>query len=516
MMEKIGGITGKILRVNLSKKTSSIQETPANLIKKFIGGRGLGAYFLYNEVGPKIQPLSPENKLIFMNGPLSGSFIPGNGRICVTFKSPLTNTYYYSLCGSYWGTELKFAGYDGLIIEGKSEGSELVYLWIKDDHVEIKSAEHLKGKKIPETEKLIRQELGNNKFIQMAVIGPSGENLTKYACITAGQSREFGRGGGGAVMGSKYLKGIVIRGTTDLPSRHLKEVAKLSERYTIQIRKEAEVRRQYGTPFLVKIMNDAGVMCANNYQEGYTKEGYKLHGEQMRKDIVIGDVSCYGCPVGCGKITKIESQKFGEILMEGPEFESISLLGTNCGITDWETIMKATKICDEYGFDSMNAGGCISLAMECFEKGIIGLKETDGINLKFGSKDGLIQVLEKIGNRDGIGDILAEGVVYAAEKFRAPDLAMHSKGQTLSAYDPRGLKSMALTYATSPKGAHHMVATTMGYEIQSGTGLSNKDKGDLQRTHQISMCIQDSISLCSTMRAGLSLEEITKAYSVIT
>ncbi len=514
-MGKVGGITGKILRVNLSKKTSSIQETSGDLIEKFIGGRGLGAYYLYNEVGPEVKPLSPDNKLIFMNGPLSGSLIPGNSRICATFKSPLTKTYYYSLCGGYWGTELKFAGFDGLIIEGKSD--ELVYLWISDDVVEIKSAEHLKGKKIPETEKLIRQDLEDNKFLQIAAIGPSGENFTKYACITAGQSREFGRGGGGAVMGSKNLKAIVIRGTMDVDCRNPEEVSKISELYAIQIRKAAEIRRQYGTPSLVKIMNNAGVMSANNFQEGFTEEGYKLYGDQMRKDVVIGDVSCYGCPVGCGKRTKIKSQKFGDIgPLEGPEFESIVLLGTNCGITDWETILKATKICDEYAFDTMNAGGCISLAMECFEKGIIGLKETDGINLKFGNKDALIQVLEKIGKREGIGDILAEGVVYAAEKFGAPHLAIHSKGQVFGAYDPRGLKSMALTYATSPKGAHHMIATTMGYEIQSGTGLDIKDKEILQRNHQLSMCIQDSIAQCSTMRAGLSLEEITNAYSIVT
>ena len=512
----ITGITGKILRVNLTSGTVFAEKYDSALIEKYLGGRGLGAYFFFKEVDAHADPLGSENKLIFMNGPLTGSLIPGNNKINLTFKSPLTGTYSFSLCGGHWGPELKFAGYDGLIIEGKS--ATPVYLWIDDGDVSIKSAQSIWGKMIPVTETVLRQELGGDEAIQIAAIGPAGEKLNRMACITAGCFREFGRGGCGAVMGSKNLKAIAVRGTGDIRFHDVKEMKELSERLyqALKDHPKGKDRRLYGTPEMLKGINNNGLFCTRNFSEGFFEDGYKLEGTQMRADIVVGDASCYSCPVACGKRSYVKSARYGEILIEGPEFETIGLIGANCGVSDWEAIMKATQICDANGFDTINAGACVSFAMECFEKGIIGLKETGGIELRFGNADALVQTMQLIAERKGIGDILAEGLKPAGEKFGAPELAMHSKGQAFAVYDPRGCKGMALTYATSPKGAHHMIATTMGPEIAGGTRLSIEGKGKLQREHQFSMCVVDSITLCATMRIGVLPKDQSAAITAVT
>lgn len=512
----IYGIKGKILRVNLTDSKVNIEDYDTGLVEKYLGGRGLGARYLYDEVDPAADPLGADNKLIFMNGPLAGSMIPGSNKINLTFKSPLSGTYSYSLCGGHWGPEIKFAGYDGIIIEGKAEVPS--YVWIDDDSIKIKPVESLWGKNIPETEELIRHELGGDESIQIAAIGRAGELLNKMACITAGWYREFGRGGCGAVMGSKNLKAIAVRGTGDVTFKDAQRMKSLSEELCDALRKhpKGKDRRNYGTPEMVKGINNLGFLCANNFKEGHFEEGYKLEGPQMRKDIVVGDASCYSCPVACGKRSYVKSDGFGEVLLEGPEFESIGLLGSNCGVSDWNALLKAVKICDEYGFDTINAGACVSLVMECFEKGILTEKDTGGIEARFGNGRALVDILSLMAERKGIGDILAEGVRAAGEKFGAPDLAIHSKGQAFAVYDPRGCKGMALTYATSPKGAHHMVATTMGPEIAEGTRLSEEGKGKLQRTHQFSMCIVDSAGLCATMRVGVSPKDIAVGITAAT
>jgi len=515
-MSEIFGMTGTLLRVNLSTGEITKENTPIEVLQDFLGARGLGIYLMNREVKPDADPLGPDNKLIFINGPLAGSMIPGNNKVNLAFKSPLTNSYSWSMAGGHWGPELKFAGYDGIIIEGESE--KPVYLWIDDESVELRDASIAWGKTIPETEDAIKNDLGGDENIQLAVIGPAGENLNKMACITAGWYREFGRGGCGSVMGSKKLKGIAVRGTSDLKCADMSAMMELAESLYKGLKEhpKAKERRMYGTPEMVKGINDRGLWCTRNFSEGYFEEGFKMEGPRMRQDIVVGDASCYACPVACGKRSQVKSDKFGNVLLEGPEFETLGLLGPNCGISDWNAIMKATEICDANGFDTINAGGCVSLAMECYEKGIISKKDTGGIDLRFGNGEALVKILEMMVTREGIGDILAEGIKFAGDKFGAPDLAMHSKGQGFAVYDPRGCKGMGLTYATSPKGAHHMIATTMGPEIAENTRLSIEGKGELQRVHQFSMCVVDSISICATMRTAISPGDQAKAFEVVT
>lgn len=506
-----------MLRINLSTQTTRVEPISPEIIADYLGGRGLGALYLYREVGPEIDAFSPDNKLIFCNGSLGGSLIPGANKVNVTFKSPLTNTYSYALCGGHWGPELKFAGYDGVIIEGRADNP--VYIRIENENVEIRAADHLWGLFMKDADLAIKEDLNNKDHndIQIALIGPAGENLSRIACITVGGHREFGRGGAGAVMGSKNLKAIAVRGTQDLIVAETAGMQKLSERVCKALRAhpKGQVRREYGTVEMVEGINTRGYWSTRNFTQGFFEDGYKLEAQRMKDDIVVGSSSCYACPVACGKRSLVNSEKYGEILLEGPEFETIGLIGANCGVSDWESIVKATEICDNYGMDTMSAGGCVALAMECFERGIITLQDTGGIELRFGNGQSLIKVLELMGRRKGIGNILSDGVKIAAEKFGAPELAVHSKGLPFATYDPRGAKGMALTYATSPKGAHHMVATTMAQENTEGNRFETRGKGKMQRDHQISMCTVDSLGLCATMRIAMPFTNQAEAFEIV-
>jgi len=506
----------KILRVDLSREDSNVETLQSELLEKYIGGRGLGAFYLMKEVPPDIDPLSAKNKLIFMNGPLAGSLIPGNNKICVTFKSPLTQSYSYSLCGGHWGPELKYAGFDGLIIEGKSK--KPIFLSIINEKVEFKSADKLWGKHIPESENLIQKDVNLDKPAQIVVIGPAGEKLVRYATISHAFYRDFGRGGSGAVMGSKNLKGIALQGSSDLKIPNPKTIISLSKELIKNLRESrgGRKRRQYGTMELVERINNAGFWVNRNFTEGYFAEGNKLEGSRMRERIVFGDSSCFSCPIACGKRVNISSRDGRLIVLEGPEFETVGMLGPNCGISDWETIVKASKICDNYGFDTINAGACISMLMEAFESNRLNSDNIDGIEANFGNKEALLILLKKIGERNGIGDLLAEGIGFASKKLGSESYAIHSKGQSFPVYDPRGAKAMALTYATSPKGAHHMYATTFGVELSLGNRFEVEGKALLERDQQFSMCIVDSIAMCSTMRAGIPLNDQIKAYNAIT
>jgi aldehyde:ferredoxin oxidoreductase len=532
----------KILRVDLTRTRCTVETIAEDVTDRFLGGRGLGAYYLFKEVPAEVDPLSARNKLFFFNGPLAGSLIPGSNKICLTFKSPLTGIYSYSLCGGHWGPVLISAGFHGLVVEGKAE--QPVYLLIQDGAAELRSAESLWGKTIPHTEEAIRAELVSGKAngkaggkavkgqdapgrgegrgihdrdIQVAAIGPAGENLVKYACITSGLYREFGRGGAGAVMGSKNLKAIAVIGSGGPEIHDPERMMEVSARLTEKLKASPNFanRHDLGTPSLVETVNNRGFWPTRNFSQGFFEQGSQLDGPTMKKEIVTGNVSCYACPIACGKNTRIESERYGTMIMEGPEFETIGLLGANCGIGDWESLARATRTCDENGMDTMSAGACLSLAMECFQRGRIGKKDTGGLELTFGNGEAAVAMLEMIAQRRGIGSILAEGVKAAAESFGAPEAAIHSKGLSPGAYDPRGAKGMALTYATSSKGAHHMFATTFGAEIAADNRLEESGKGELQRSHQFSMCVVDSLGMCSTMRIGLAQEDMAEGLEAV-
>lgn len=511
------GLAGKILRVNLTSGSITKEPTPDDVFAGYIGARGVGAYLLLKELKPHTDPLGPENKLIFLTGPVEGTLAPGANKITVTFRSPLTGTYSFSLCGGHLAPEVKFAGYDGIIIEGRADHP--VYLWIDDDKVTLKDASHLWGKLTHATEDAIRAELKDDA-IRVACIGPAGEKLSRFACIQSDYHREFGRGGAGAVMGSKNLKAIAIRGTGSVEVADPEALEALTEKVygILAANLKARARRYYGTPEMVDGTNGLGYWGTRNFSTGYFEAGEKLNAASMKEKIFVGSLSCYACPIACGKVSFIRSGPYAGTMIEGPEFESTGLLGANCGVSDLEALVKAVEICDIYGLDTMSAGAVASLAMECYEKGIITKEDTDGLELNFGNGEALVALMEKIARREGIGDLFAEGAKRAAEKLGVPELAMQVKGQEFATYEPRGCKGMGLTYAISPKGAHHMIAPTMGPET-AGDGSKRfeyKGKAALVRETQFLMAVVDSLSLCSSMRFALGLKEQIDLYCAVT
>lgn len=514
---KMGGLAGKILRVNLTSHSCQVEATNEQYFRQYIGARGVGAKMLLDELEAGIEPLSPENKLIFLTGPAEGTMAPGANKITVTFKSPLTGTYSFSLCGGSLGPELKFAGYDGIIIEGKAE--EPCYLWIDGDKTEIRPANNIWGKLTHTAEDALRAELKDNS-VKIALIGPAGENKNRYACIQHDYHREFGRGGCGAVMGSKNLKAIAVRGKDTVKVHDQESLSSITRKvYDILAKHpKANLRKAQGTCEMVSGINDLGFLAVRNFSDGCSPLAEAVSGPEMKAKYVFGDVSCFGCPVACGKNCVVESPQYGKIKIEGPEFETMALMATNTCVYDWNYIVKAVDLSDQYCMDTISCGGAVALAMECYEKGILTDADTGGIKLNFGNGEALCRLVEMIGKREGIGNILAEGLKYAAEKWGVPELAMHSKGSSFAAYDPRGAKGLGLAYAVSTKGAHHMFAPTFGVEIAQNNRFEETGKGDLVKETQSFMAIVDSMSLCSSMRFALSLGmqlDIVKAITGI-
>lgn len=512
---KLKGTAGRLLRVNLTEKKVYRQDLDPQLFIDFLGARGLGAKILYQELLPGTGPLGPENKLIFMTGPLEGTLAPGANKITVTFKSPLTGTCSVANCGGHLAVELKFAGYDGIVVEGKSK--DPVYLLIRDDEVKIKGAPHLWGKTTHDTDKTIRKEL-DNEDLEIACIGPAGESLVRFACIQADYHREFGRGGAGAVMGAKNLKAIAVRGTGYVEvedANMLEEITKKTYRILAEHPK-AKIRRLYGTPEMVDTINSLGFWATRNFSEGVFEKADKINGTAMREKVVVADRSCFSCPVACGKISSVEKGPYAGTIIEGAEFETLTLLGPNCGIGDIEAIVKAASMCDLYGMDTITTGNAVGFAMECYERGIIDKDDTQGIELKFGNVEGYLQMIEKIAKREGFGDLLGEGVRKASRKLGAEDLGMHVKGLELPAYDPRGVKGLALNYATAARGGCHMKGITVGPEVSGSNRLLTQGKARLVKQTQQIMAIIDSLAVCSSMRFALDIEDILRLFSAVT
>ena len=457
------GMSGKALIVDLSNNHFHIEEIPQKDLDQFLGGRGLGAAILYRELPPKVDPLSEQNILVFSTGPLTATNAPASSRYCLTTKSPLTDQYLYSISGGYFGPELKRTGFDALVIKGKA--CQPVYLSICDSGVEFKDASCLWGMTTDSTQEFIKSDL-HDESVRIACIGPAGENLVPYACVI-NERRALGRGGGGAVMGSKNLKAIAVRGTNKVSvgcRNEFREAVKKAFR-GIQENPVTEAFATHGSSSLTGIMNILGIMPARNWQGAPSPDLKDIVPNNFRKNYFVKDVSCApGCPIKCSKFYLAKDGNHAGALSEGPEYETLYALGTACEIYDAQTIIAADSFCDRYGLDTMSAGISIAFAMECFEKGIIDKDMTEGIELKFGNAELLIPLLQKIAYRNGFGEILALGTSKMAERFGkgSEDFAMHVKGMELGAYDPRGAKGMGLTYACGPRGGCHHAG---GYSV---------------------------------------------------
>ncbi len=449
-----GGYTGKILRVNLSDKSISIEEPDDRFYRRYFGGTALIGYYLLKELKPGIDPLGPDNKLIFSTGVITGIPCGGSGRSGVGSKSPLTGGCGDSQAGGFWGAELKRAGWDAIIIEGKAANP--VYLWINDDKVEIRDASHLWGKATKEVEEQIQDELGD-KRIRVAQIGPGGEKLVRFACILNDIIHAYGRNGHGAVMGSKRLRAIAVRGHRALPLAHPEKVGEVAKWLVDNYKVLFAFFTAHGTSGGLPGLNEAGILPTRNFQEGQFEGYMDIAGETMTKTILVSRGNCYACPINCKREVKVGPPYNVDPVYGGPEYETMAALGSFCGINDLKAIAKGNQICNANGLDTIATGNAIAFAMECFERGILSKKDTGGIELKFGNAEAMMTMVEMITKREGLGDILAEGTKRAAEKIGhgAAKYAMQIKGQELPMHDPRGKVGLGIGYATSPTGADH-------------------------------------------------------------
>ncbi len=450
----------RILRVDLTSGAIEVTPLPHEVLPLILGGKGLGAWLLYTEQPAGVEPLSPENRLIFHNGPLTGTTAPTAGRFGCTTRSPATGAYLDCYCGGYWGNMLKYAGYDALVVTGAA--SEPVLLVIDEEQVEIRPAAHLWGKNITETDSRLQQEYGHDW--QNLVIGPPGERQRNLAGIF-NESRALARGGIGAVMGSKNLKAIVTRGSGLVhvhdPQQYF-QALNLAFR-AVRMSSEVTLLSQEGTANIVDIINVMGAFPTRNFQRGQFELAEQLSGPAFRSESWVKDYACFGCPIACGKYTKPFA---GGKVIEGPEYETIYSFGPNCAIGDREIVNHLNWYCDQYGLDTISTGGVVGFVMELFERGMIAAGELDGIQPHFGDGAAALALVEKMARVEGCGEWLGQGVADIAERYPAGQgFAMHVKGLEMPGYHPSAAKGTALAYAISERGACHLRGGSPGRAI---------------------------------------------------
>jgi aldehyde:ferredoxin oxidoreductase len=498
----MNGWIGRVLRVDLNRSDFVVEDLDPDVAIDYIGGRGLGVKVMYDEVDPKVDPLSPENKLIFATGPLTGTGAPTGGRYMAISKSPLTETIGYSNAGGHFGPELKFAGYDMIIIEGKAPSP--VYLSIDNDEVQIRPAEHLWGKNTYETEDLIKAEVGDKwkaMDTHIATIGPAGEKLVKIAAIMCDKGRAAGRSGLGAVMGSKNLKAIAVRGTRAVTVDDGESFKEAMMALLERVKKEritSELLPMYGTMNAQFGMNRKGTLPTRNYQAGSFEGVANTNARPLRANFLIRNRGCFACPIHCGRITRSTDPEF-EGAGEGPEYETCTMLGPNCGIDNLAAITKANYLCNELGIDTISAGGTIGCAMELYERGYLKEEEV-GYQLNFGNAKAMVELVKKMGLRQDFGDALAEGAFRLAERYGHPELFMGVKKQEFPAYHVQGIQGTGLEFATANTGASHNRAGVYNLELwgipREVDPLSTEGKAALCVSLQNQYAAVDASGLC--------------------
>ncbi|MHC4756441.1 MAG: aldehyde ferredoxin oxidoreductase family protein [Planctomycetota bacterium] len=510
----MAGYCGKFLRINLSTGRIEKEDLDLELAMKFVGGRGLGSYILAQEVDPSTEALSPANKVIIATGPLTGSQAPTGGRYMVVTKSPLTGTIASSNSGGFWGAELKRAGYDMIILEGKSESP--CYIYINDDTVEIKDAKQYWGKLVSETTDLLLEEAAEPKA-RVLTIGPAGEKQSLLASVMNDKYRAAGRSGVGAVMGSKALKAIVVRGTGKLSPARVDQCKKVLANIRKKI-KECDVTGKglpaYGTSVLVNLINQSGVYPTNNFQQSYFETADKTSGETLAAKYLVKNTACFACPIGCGRYSKVD-----DVEGEGPEYETVWAYGASCGVDDLPAIIKANKWCNEYGLDTISAGATIACAMELCEKGLIGSDEIDGPVLKFGSGEAIVEWTRKMGAGEGFGKKLANGSYRLAKEYGDEELSMSVKKLELPAYDPRGIQGHGLQYATSNRGGCHVRGYMIAPEIiglpEKLDPFSLEGKAVWVKIFQDLTAVIDSLGLCLFTSFALGPDDYKDMFNAI-
>jgi aldehyde:ferredoxin oxidoreductase len=504
------GYTGKILNVDLTAAAISEIELDRSLAQEYMGGKGFGAKILYDQLPPKCDPLSADNILVFATGPLTGTFAPSSGRFEVCTKSPATGLWLDSNCGGYFGPELKFAGYDMVIIRGKA--AKPVLLVIDDNQFELKPADDLWGVDALTTHRRVKDAFGRE--FKIACIGPAGENGVLFAGIIS-EYRALGRGGAGAVMGSKNLKAIAVRGNGSIPLFDSDTFMKTCRESFNELANSPDTgggRQKYGTNVILSLMDEVGLHPVRNFQKGKF-EGADRVNEDTVEAHYVRNKACFGCPIYCSKISEVKQGKYKGSFTEGPEYENVWSFGANCENVDVGAIIQAEYLCDYYGLDAVTTGNLIGFLMECVEKGL--LAETEiGFPMAFGNDESIINAIHLIGKGEGPGKLWGQGVKKLAEQIEgAQDLAMHVKGLELPAYDPRGSSGMALAYATSDRGGCHLRSWPIGDELLATEGrmdlVSLEFKAELVKTQQDLFCMVNCSGMCLFATFALNLKQIT-------
>jgi aldehyde:ferredoxin oxidoreductase len=500
MQEKTAmhGWCGNVLRVDLTGGQIRTEKLDPGVAKNYVGGRGLGIYYLLKEVDPGCDPISPANKVIMSTGPLTGTAAPTGARYMVTTKSPLTGAISCSNSGGNFPAELKKSGHDVIILEGKSPRP--VYIWINGERAELRSAEHLWGLTTHETDDALRRETEDKA--KTAVIGPAGEKLVRMAAIINDRDRAAGRSGVGAVLGAKNVKGIVVKGQQEVSLFNPEEFKTTNGKYRNNFKDATKDNppplRLHGTAITVVGTQSHGVFPTRNFQQGTFENWESIYGETLTKKYLVRAKPCFSCPIACGRVTKIPDGPYqGE--GEGPEYETIYALGSDCEVDDLAALTKANYECNELGIDTISMGSTIACAMELFEKGY--LPESDvGMALKWGDAEALVKLVRQTGLRQGFGDSLAEGSLRLATRYGHPELAMVAKGQDFAGYEPRGEQGMGLAYATSPIGASHMRGDPAYFELlgvpTTIDPLTWEDKPPIVAKWQDVFAIIDAAGLC--------------------
>lgn len=528
------GYVGRVARINLTDRKVFIESLNEELLRKYVGGSGLGAAILSAKTGVETDPLAEDNPLIILTGPLTGTAVLSSDRFEVITKSPLTGIYTEANCGGRWAERLKRSGFDGLIVEGQAEGP--VYLWVHNKQVEIRSAAHLWGLDTFVTADRIKNE--TDETVQVICIGPAGERLVKFATIMTGgeHARAAGRGGVGTVMGSKKLKAIAVFGDGEIPVFDEQGLSNYMKEFIPGVVRNLKILHDYGTSNAVENLERCGDLPIKNWYQGNWKEGAaKISGQAIARTIQTGYYHCGRCPIGCGRTVQVKTGPFKQDFPQGgPEYETLGMLGSNCLVDDLEGLAKANELCNRYGIDTCTTGSLIAFAMEAYERGLISQDDLGGVDLRWGDVHAEIAMIHQIVAREHLGNILAEGIVAAVEEIGgcAAEFAVHVKGLDFPAHDPRAKVSSALAYATSNRGACHLQAFT--HDFEEGTfdpspvvpdmgypdaldRFATEGKGAFVAKFQDLMSMYDSLVTCKLpLFGGFSLQPLVKVFNLVT
>ncbi len=520
-MSPEGGYFKNRLDVDLTTGVIERIELSDSFLERYIGGRGFGAKVVWDSLRQRdfqLDPLGPENVVAVAPGPLTGAFLPSSGKASFVSVSPATGLFGDSSMGGSFGVELRQAGIDLLTVSGRAP--ELSVLVIDNGEARIVPLPELKGRSCLETEKLIRDRLGRH-FNHIATIGIAGEEMVRFACVGADWSRNAGRTGIGAVMGSKNLKAIAVHGDRDLPVYDMTALAAEATKAYRYMKEHIffKMWQRQGLMNVIDYANETGILPAYNFKDSVFAKYEQINGTAMLEHYKIGDSACFACPMCCGNICLVKSGKYAGTVVEGPEYETCAMLGSNLGIENFAAVLRAAQLCDELGMDTISTGSIVAAVIEGYEKGILSLADLDGREITWGDESAIIELIQKIARREGVGDILADGSRRIIETWEEMDkIVLQVKGLEQSAYDSRASISMALAYATSDIGAHHTRAWTIAKEMEEGQHWSDDQRVDIVIYHQKVRPLFDMLGVCRLPWIELGLNELhyEKFYSHVT